>query len=118
MHWHAGNALAQTVFTCLYMFHLSEMDLASIPSTSKTRFEDAGLPVQLVSVVIRAGIMGLLKCCDMSYRELIKGNVHDVSVYSFYFLDLSYIFSAKIGKAKNPIQAYSKVKTLRASLYS
>ncbi|THG95833.1 hypothetical protein EW145_g7894 [Phellinidium pouzarii] len=60
MHWHAGNALAQTVFTyCV------------------TKFELAELPIELVTVVLRAGVIGMVKCCDLAYRELSKGNVHD-----------------------------------------
>ncbi|OCB91093.1 hypothetical protein A7U60_g1658 [Sanghuangporus baumii] len=77
MHWHAGNALAQTVYTCLYMHHLATIDLDSIPSEARRRFFDRGLPIQLTSLVIRSGVMGMVKCCDLAYRELVKGNVHD-----------------------------------------
>ncbi|KAL5490669.1 MAK10 [Sanghuangporus weigelae] len=77
MHWHAGNALAQTVYTCLYMHHLAMIDIDSIPSEARRRFFDRGLPIQLTSLIIRSGVMGMVKCCDLAYRELVKGNVHD-----------------------------------------
>lgn len=79
MHWHAGNALAQTVYTCLYMHHLSTISPDFIAQKQMARFQQAGLPLELVSVVLRSGVMGLIKCCDLAYRELSKGNVHDVS---------------------------------------
>ena len=77
MHWHAGNALAQTVLTCRYVHHvkaLTEMHNASLS-------QDSSSQSPLVSLVLRAGIAGLLKCCDLTYRELVKGNVHDVSMH-------------------------------------
>ena len=77
MHWHAGNALAQTVYTCLYMRSLSVIDHANISTEDMSKFDERR-PLQLVSLVIRAGVMGMVKCCDLAYRELIKGNVHDV----------------------------------------
>ncbi|KAI5117409.1 hypothetical protein M0805_004631 [Coniferiporia weirii] len=77
MHWHAGNSLAQTVFTCLYMHHLSTISPDYITSDCVSKFTLSGLPLELVSVVVRAGVMAMVKCCDLAYRELIKGNVHD-----------------------------------------
>ncbi|EJD06227.1 uncharacterized protein FOMMEDRAFT_166473 [Fomitiporia mediterranea MF3/22] len=77
MHWHAGNALAQTVYTCLYMHHLSTINHDVIHPRALAAFTDKRLPVQLISLVIRAGMIGMVKCCDLAYRELIKGNVHD-----------------------------------------
>ncbi|KAH8114195.1 Mak10 subunit, NatC N-terminal acetyltransferase-domain-containing protein [Phellopilus nigrolimitatus] len=70
MHWHAGNALAQTVFTCLYMHHL-----AALVSDAPRGVADRA--VELVTRVVRPGIAGMVKCCDLAYRELTKGNVHD-----------------------------------------
>ncbi|KAJ6567144.1 Mak10 subunit, NatC N-terminal acetyltransferase-domain-containing protein [Mycena capillaripes] len=74
MLWHAGNTLAHTVFTCLYALVISELHPDMLPYGLNN---DALRPPQLVPVVLRASICGLLKCCDLSWRELSKGHVHD-----------------------------------------
>ena len=35
-------------------------------------------PIELATIVLRASIFGLLKCCDFSWRELNRGNVYDI----------------------------------------
>ncbi|KAJ7145006.1 Mak10 subunit, NatC N-terminal acetyltransferase-domain-containing protein [Mycena crocata] len=74
MLWHAGNTLAHTVFTCLYALVVSEIhpDLMSYSLNN-----DPLRPPQLIPVVLRAAMCALLKCCDLSWRELSKGHVHD-----------------------------------------
>ncbi|KAF7353855.1 hypothetical protein MVEN_01071100 [Mycena venus] len=74
MLWHAGNTLAHTVFTCLYALVASELHPDMLPYGLPN---DALRPVQLIPVVLRASICGMLKCCDLSWRELSKGHVHD-----------------------------------------
>ncbi|KAJ6500771.1 Mak10 subunit, NatC N-terminal acetyltransferase-domain-containing protein [Mycena sanguinolenta] len=74
MLWHAGNTLAHTVFTCLYALIASELHPDMLPYGLPN---DATRPPQLVPVVLRASICGMLKCCDLSWRELSKGHVHD-----------------------------------------
>lgn len=72
MTWHVGYTLTQTVYTCLYVHHTRELGYDSAnydPSPSD----------DLRRVVLRAGIFGMLKCCDLAWRELSRGNVHDVS---------------------------------------
>ncbi|KAJ7215317.1 Mak10 subunit, NatC N-terminal acetyltransferase-domain-containing protein [Mycena haematopus] len=72
--WHAGNTLAHTVFTCLYALIISELHPDMLPYGLPN---DALRPAELVPVVLRASICGMLKCCDLSWRELSKGHVHD-----------------------------------------
>lgn len=76
MEWHAGNNLSQTVFTLLYVHHLVELEPDLIPQCSTLK---PGPPQELVTIVLRAGVLGLLKCCDLAWRELAKGSVQDVS---------------------------------------
>lgn len=74
MEWHAGNALSHTVFTFLYVHHLEDIDpdfLTGGPS-------DSSRPLELITSVLRAAVIGLLKCCDLSWRELSKEHVKDV----------------------------------------
>ncbi|KAF8191647.1 Mak10 subunit, NatC N-terminal acetyltransferase-domain-containing protein [Mycena galopus ATCC 62051] len=74
MLWHAGNTLAHTVFTCLYALVVSELHPDMLPYGLPN---DALRPPQLIPVVLRASICAMLKCCDLSWRELSKGHVHD-----------------------------------------
>jgi hypothetical protein len=69
MTWQQGYTLTQTVHTCRYVHHLNELNE---PGTS---LWNAGLR----RIVLRAGIFGMLKSCDMVWRQLSVGNVHDVS---------------------------------------
>ncbi|TDL18511.1 Mak10-domain-containing protein [Rickenella mellea] len=76
MEWHKGTTLSQTVHSCLYVHHLAEIkpNKANRPNSTND-FHDR--PTELITTVIRAGVLGMVKCCDMAYRELNKGNVHD-----------------------------------------
>ncbi|KAK7035942.1 Mak10 subunit, NatC N-terminal acetyltransferase-domain-containing protein [Favolaschia claudopus] len=74
MLWHAGNTLAHTVFTCLYALVAPDLHPDMMPCDIPN---DPSRPVSLIPVVLRASICGMLKCCDLSWRELSKGHVHD-----------------------------------------
>ncbi|KAI6125318.1 Mak10 subunit, NatC N-terminal acetyltransferase-domain-containing protein [Pisolithus croceorrhizus] len=75
MAWHTGYTLSQTVFSFLYVRALPDID----PDTISPHHHDPDRtrPVELVSVVLRVSVLGLLKCCDLAWRELVKGNVYD-----------------------------------------
>ena len=76
MEWHTGNLLSHTVFTLLYVHRLAETEFDFMSSSSKEIV--LSRPPELIFVVLRAYVMGLLKCCDLSWRELSKGGVQDV----------------------------------------
>lgn len=76
MEWHTGYTLAQTVFSFIYVHALPEID-PDIISPSPV-LKDKLRPIELITVVLRASVLGLLKCCDLSWVELDKGNLHDV----------------------------------------
>jgi hypothetical protein len=82
MEWHAGNLLSHTVFTLLYVHRLAEMEYDLVSSSYE--IHDHSRPMELIYVVLRAYAMGLLKCCDLAWRELSKGGVHDVGTYPRY----------------------------------
>jgi hypothetical protein len=77
MEWHAGYTLPQTIYSCLYVHHLADIDPEVFPFQEPPRQESARPPA-LVTVVLRAAITALLKCCDLSWRELNRGRLHDV----------------------------------------
>ncbi|KIJ63356.1 hypothetical protein HYDPIDRAFT_113345 [Hydnomerulius pinastri MD-312] len=74
MEWHSGYTLSQTIFSFLYVHSLREIDPDLIPGDE---IQNSMRPLELITVVLRASVFGLLKCCDLSWRELNKGNVYD-----------------------------------------
>ncbi|KAI0317487.1 Mak10 subunit, NatC N-terminal acetyltransferase-domain-containing protein [Amylostereum chailletii] len=76
MVWHTGYTLSQTVFTFLYVHHLEALKPEFIFLGPKYPI-DPSRPRQLVTLVLRAAATGLLKCCDLAWRELTRGRVHD-----------------------------------------
>ncbi|KAK7438437.1 N-alpha-acetyltransferase, non-catalitic subunit [Stygiomarasmius scandens] len=76
MEWHTSNQLAHSVFTLLYVHHLQEIDPDMLPYVHLL-VRDPERPIELVTVVLRAHVSGLLKCCDLAWRELSKGGVNE-----------------------------------------
>ncbi|KAI0355145.1 Mak10-domain-containing protein [Trametes cingulata] len=86
MEWHAGKTLSQSVFTLLFVHHLPDINpeyLAPEEDGDPTR------PQWLITIVIRAAMLGLLKCCDLAWRELSKNRVHDVEDWQGEKCDVS-----------------------------
>ena len=100
MEWHAGNALPQTVFTLLYVHHLAEFNPDFIPPG--TMLKDPARPPELITLVLRSVVCGLLKSCDLAWREMVNDKIRDVSINWVCFRKLlTLIIRWKTGKAKN-----------------
>ena len=78
MAWHSGNTLSQTVFTLLYIHELADLNPDTLPD-DWPKHPDSQRPLELVTVVLRAAVFGLLKSCDLAWRELSQKHVYDVS---------------------------------------
>ncbi|KAL0563501.1 N-alpha-acetyltransferase, non-catalitic subunit [Marasmius crinis-equi] len=76
IEWHSANTLSHTVFTLQYVHSLQEIDPDLLPYLLNA---DPQRPMELITVVLRAFVSGLLKCCDLSWRELARGSLHDAS---------------------------------------
>ncbi|OCH86192.1 hypothetical protein OBBRIDRAFT_738454 [Obba rivulosa] len=74
--WHAGNTLSQSVYTLLYVHHLPDISPDFVARYVHV-IPDPQRPVELITIVLRAGLMGLLKSCDLARRELCKNKVVD-----------------------------------------
>ena len=85
MGWHSGYALSQTLYTSLYMHQITPVSQQdNIPPYFPSWKYDPSRPIALVSIVLQAGLMAIVKTCDMVWRELNKGYVFDVSTSSNY----------------------------------
>ena len=80
MEWHAGSTLSQTVYTFLYVHSLADINPDLISRVWPTK--DQARPMELITVVLRAAVLGLLKSCALAWVELAKSRVYDVSVFS------------------------------------
>ncbi|KAG8217116.1 Mak10 subunit, NatC N-terminal acetyltransferase-domain-containing protein, partial [Butyriboletus roseoflavus] len=76
MEWHIGYTLSQTIYSFLHVHALRETDPELTPA-DQVGEADHRRPLELVTIVLRAYVYGLLKSCDLSWRELNKGNVYD-----------------------------------------
>ncbi|KAH0830164.1 hypothetical protein J3R83DRAFT_1513 [Lanmaoa asiatica] len=76
MEWHIGYTLSQTIYSFLHVHALRETDPELTPADQVGEV-DHRRPLGLVTIVLRAYVYGLLKSCDLSWRELNKGNVYD-----------------------------------------
>ncbi|EJD48643.1 hypothetical protein AURDEDRAFT_162099 [Auricularia subglabra TFB-10046 SS5] len=75
MTWHSGQSLAQSVLTLQYVRALPRMH----PDVFlRGRRENQGdRRPELICMVLRAGVLALIKCVDLAWRELAKNNVYD-----------------------------------------
>ncbi|CAG8515287.1 6352_t:CDS:10 [Paraglomus occultum] len=74
MTWHSGHSLSQTLYTCLYLDHLDNITLDAFASPDKN---DDSTPAELVAVVLKAYILGTVKCCHLVWEEMYKGHVYE-----------------------------------------
>lgn len=100
MEWHGGRLLSHTVFTLIYIHELRNIETDLTPGSSI--FLDPLRPIQLITTVLRPAVQGLLKCCDLAWRELSTGGMLDVR--SPLHHDANYDLSnyrQKIGRVTN-----------------
>lgn len=69
---------------------------------------DPKRPVQLLALVLKAAIYGLLKSCDLAWRELTKGYVNEVSISFDPLRSLTIVLRWKISMEKSQIDSYAK----------
>ena len=69
--------MQHSIHTLLYVHYLGNIDPDLVPPP---RIVDSRRPLELVTVVLRAAVAGLLKCCDFSWRELSNGSLQDVCI--------------------------------------
>lgn len=69
-----GHPLVSTLYTCLY---LRPAALAQVSSTSTDSVDPLRLP-GFRNVVLRAMLLGVLKCAEIVWEELCKGLVYEV----------------------------------------
>ena len=75
MEWHTGSTLSQTVYTFLYGHAIAEMH----PDYLLNFEQDPSRPIELVTVVLRAVALTVMKTCSAVWAGMAKGGIHDVS---------------------------------------
>jgi hypothetical protein len=78
MEWHHGMTLSQSVHTLLHVHRLDAINPETIRLYASA-YAQYG-PPERPTVVLRAGVFGLLKCCDAAWRELSKNRVFEVRI--------------------------------------
>ncbi|CAG8529627.1 24206_t:CDS:10 [Dentiscutata erythropus] len=81
MTWHTGHSLSQTLFTCMYLHYVPELKpelFSNITDTSNDIADlNAETPIEFVILVLKAYVMGTVKCCQLVLDEMAKGNVYE-----------------------------------------
>lgn len=87
MTWHTGHSLSQTVYTSLYLHDLPVLEsllppsvMSFFPRPSPKTPQDPLRPAELTGLVLRAYLLGTAKSVEAAWEEIVKGNLHDVSV--------------------------------------
>ncbi|CCO30401.1 N-alpha-acetyltransferase 35, NatC auxiliary subunit AltName: Full=Embryonic growth-associated protein [Rhizoctonia solani AG-1 IB] len=89
MGWHSGYALSQTLYTSLYMHQITLSSHGALPQYFPAWRQDPARPMGLVSIVLQAGLMAIVKTCDWVWRELSGGNVFDLEDFNADKADIS-----------------------------
>ncbi|KAG5721407.1 N-alpha-acetyltransferase, 35 NatC auxiliary subunit [Termitomyces sp. T112] len=106
MEWHFGNPLCHSVFTLLYIHALSGIDPEFVDPHALTSFGPSR-PPELVYYVLRSWVMGLLKCCDLSWRELSKGCVQEMEDWQGDKCDISLLEGTPVKFVASKLQEAS-----------
>lgn len=100
MGWHSGYALSQTLYTSLYMHQITPISQGgTLPQYFPAWRHDPSRPIGLVSIVLQAGLMAIVKTCDMVWRELSKGSVFDLEDFNADKADVSLLEGVQIPTA-------------------
>lgn len=89
MSFQAGSPLISTLFTCHYIRPLALASLSQTTSPaqfqSHEKSQEKDKQKGLREVVLRAMLMGFIKCAEMSWEEMCTGGVYDVSLFFFHY---------------------------------
>ncbi|KAG6868430.1 hypothetical protein C0993_003107 [Termitomyces sp. T159_Od127] len=118
MAWHNGNPLSHSVFTLLYIHALAGIDPEFVDSHALTSFGPSR-PPELVYYVLRSWVMGLLKCCDLSWRELSKGCVQELEDWQGEKCDVSLLEGTSVNFVVSKLkQAMTILQLMQVDVFS
>ncbi|KIY48168.1 hypothetical protein FISHEDRAFT_59008 [Fistulina hepatica ATCC 64428] len=92
--WHFGGILAHTVLTLNYVHQIFDLDLDLMSISS-----DPERPRELVGVVLKAFVVGLLKTCDYTWRTLQHGDMIDTEDWQSDKCDTSLLEGMQLDQA-------------------
>ncbi|PKC15017.1 Mak10-domain-containing protein [Rhizophagus irregularis] len=82
MTWHSGHSLSQTLFTCMYFHHVSELNPELFINSPNDDSTDSDSPIEFVILVLKSYVLGTIKCCHLVWDEMTKGNVYEEEDFS------------------------------------
>ncbi|GET04336.1 N-alpha-acetyltransferase 35, NatC auxiliary subunit [Rhizophagus clarus] len=82
MTWHSGHSLSQTIFTCMYFHHVSELNQELFINDPNDDSTDSDSPIEFVILVLKSYVFGTIKCCHLVWDEMTKGNVYEEEDFS------------------------------------
>ncbi|KAL7416135.1 Mak10 subunit, NatC N-terminal acetyltransferase-domain-containing protein [Mrakia frigida] len=90
MAYLTGLTLSQTAFTILHLLpeNLPLSELANLEAHHSNSPKDPARPLELVGLVLRAGLRGTSKCLGVIWEELMKGNLYEGEDFSGDKFDL------------------------------
>jgi len=94
MEWHTGNTLSQTVYTFLYGHAIAEMH----PDYLLNFEEDPSRPIELITVVLKAVALTVMKTCSIAWAGMAKGGIHDQEDWHSEKADISLHEGTPIGR--------------------
>lgn len=83
LEFYSGNFLAHSVHTLLYIHHLDKIDPERVTKWLSALQCDSHRPLPLITIVLRSAVQAVLKCVELSWRELARGGMYDVRLTSF-----------------------------------
>lgn len=87
MAFHTGLTLSQSAYPALHSHpsSLAAMQLSSylhhrgLASLEDDPSRDPARPMELVCIVLRAGMLGMVKTLGLTWDELVRGNLYEVN---------------------------------------
>lgn len=92
MAWIEGHQIPQTVFTCIYLHHLRELNEIPMP-TIESDVEE------IVFGALKSYLLATAKCCHYVYMEMLNRNVFEVKTKKHKRDDYLTLNSKRISQA-------------------
>ncbi|CAO3703660.1 unnamed protein product [Rhizopus stolonifer] len=80
--WLSGHSLSQTVYTCIYLHHLKELNQLSLLSSEE--------PSDMIYSALRIYLLATIKCCHYIWSEMSQRNLFEGEDFTSHLFGLSF----------------------------